>query len=184
MTNRWDRCGDETLVGVLAGEEIAVLRSYADGIVRLAEYELGRCTWIDGGTPGVGRLVPNGPISDRRLAAVVSDHLPEHLTDWEFAWHAVECLCDTIEAASRVAATLPTSDAVVVLEGMRDIDAWCRLIGDVLASLGAYRVDVKADDEEKVLLTETWLQSLLRDLLLQSSRSKHEPPLACGERRE
>jgi hypothetical protein len=182
VANRWDRCDDGTSVGVLTGEEVAALRSYADGIVRLAEYGLSGCTWVDGVTAATGRLVPNGPISDERLAAIVSDHLPVRTTDWEIAWHGVKCLRDTIDAARRVAATLPASGAVVVLKDVRDIDAWCRLIGDVLAALGPYRTAGTAD-EDKVLHTEAWLQSLLCDLLYLSWCSERDPRLVRGGER-
>ncbi|MET8759918.1 hypothetical protein [Lentzea sp. NPDC004782] len=154
------------VVGVFTQEEITTLRFCADAVVRLAEFGLRGCVWVGGGALGIGRLVPRGPLTDQRLVAIVSDHLPVTAADWEIAWHAVECLNDTVRAARRVAVTLPMADAVVVLRGASDIDAWCRLIGDVLVSHDPHRLMI--DGEKKATRTVILLRSLLPELLFLS----------------
>ena len=158
--NRWDRSGDEGMIGVMSGHEIELLRSYSDGLVLLAERWLARCRWVNGSTRGSGRLVADEPVYDERIIAIVREHVAAGAADWEISWWAPVCLAETAEAARRVLDTLPESGAVVLLETAQDVDAWCRLIGDVLAALNPY-----GDGEDRPTSAQMWLESLLGPLL-------------------
>ncbi|SER52073.1 hypothetical protein [Lentzea albida] len=160
--NRWGRCGDEGMIGVLSGGEAELLRSHADGLVLLAERWLARCRWVDGSTRGSGRLVAGEPVDDERITAIVREHVPAGAADWEISWWAPVHLAETAEAARRVLRTLPESGGVVLLETARDVDAWCRLIGDVLAALHPCG-DCCEDGHTSA---QTWLESLLGPLLV------------------
>ncbi|GGU88110.1 hypothetical protein GCM10010178_92200 [Lentzea flava] len=148
------------MVGVLSREEIAVLRSYAAGVVRLADYGLKSCTWIAGRSEESGLWVPAEPVHDTRIVAIVKGHLPEGSLDWEVAWHAPDCLTASAAAARRAAATLPESGGVVVLESIEDVAAWCRLIGDVLAALDPYAEGRPREVQDAAQRTSDWLEAL------------------------
>lgn len=156
----WDRCGDGAVVGVLSREEITVLRSYAAGVVRLAEYGLKSCAWITGGSEGGGTWVPVEPVHDTRIVAIVRDHVPEGSLEWEVAWHAPDCLTASAAAARRAAATLPESGGVVVLESVEEVAAWCRLIGDVLAAIDPYAEGRPPEVQGAARRTSDWLVAL------------------------
>ncbi|WP_156213392.1 hypothetical protein [Lentzea aerocolonigenes] len=148
----------------MSRDEIELLRSYADGLVLLAERWLARCRWVTGSTRGSGRLFADEPVHDERIAAIVREHVPAGAADWEISWWAPVCLPETAAAARRVLGTLPQSGTVVLLESAQDVDAWCRLIGDVLAALHPH--GDCCDAEDGPTSAETWLESLLRPLLV------------------
>lgn len=156
----WDKRGDGAVIGVLSREEIIVLRSYVDGVVRLAEYGLKSGVWITQGSDGVGTWVREGPVRDARIAAIVRDHLPEVTLDWEIAWHAQDCLSTSASAARRVASALPESGGVVALESVEDIEAWCRLIRDVLAVIVPHADGRPSEVQDAAARTSEWLETL------------------------
>ncbi|KOV83959.1 hypothetical protein ADL03_19060 [Nocardia sp. NRRL S-836] len=152
------------MIGVLSEDEVESLRSYSDGLVLLAERWLAGCRWVDGGTPGSGRLFADEPVNDERIAAIVREHVPAGAADWEISWWAPVYLPETAAAARRVLGTLPPSGTAVLLETARDVDAWCRVIGDVLAAL--HPRDDCCDAEYGPTSAQTWLESLLGPLLV------------------